>query len=77
MGFGRGFIFGFSPLSIPPDAREALRHFSLTWQVRAENIVKSADVSDEQKDYAAMLINRAEGLYSFYKDDEFWNQAQV
>lgn len=64
----------FSPVSVAPNAREAMRHFAFTWQIRAENILKDEKVVTEQKEYAQMLINRAEGLYGFYKQEDFWNE---
>jgi hypothetical protein len=65
----------FSPISVAPDAREAMRHFSLSWQLTSENLLKQDDVTQEQKDHANILINRAEGLYGFYKQEDMW-QAQ-
>ena len=54
-------------------AREALRHFSMKWQLQAENLIHSND--DKQKDFGNLLIGRAEGLYQIYEDEKLWQQG--
>lgn len=53
-----------------PDARESLRHFSMKWQLQAENLVKSED--EKQQEFGRMLIGRAEGLYQLFEKEELW-----
>ncbi|MBD1583236.1 DUF4826 family protein [Pseudoalteromonas sp. S16_S37] len=57
-------------------AREALKHFSYRWQLRADEIV-AAGVNDEtQAKFANLLVNRAHGLYEIADKDELWvNEA--
>ena len=55
------------------DAREALRHFSLKWQLQAENLLKSGN--KEQEDFARLLIGRADGLYDLYNNEQLWSPA--
>ena len=52
------------------DAREALRHFSLKWQLQAENLLKQP--SKEQQDFANLLISRADGLYDLHNNETLW-----
>ena len=59
-----------SSIDVAPDAREALKHFSLKWQMQAENLLKAKD--KEQTDFAHLLIGRAEGLYKLCEDDSLW-----
>ncbi len=58
---------------VAANAREALRHFSLKWQLQSENLLQ-ADIK-EQKDFAHLLIGRAEGLYKLCEDDSLWQSA--
>ena len=51
-------------------AREALKHFSLKWQMQAESLLKSK--SKEQNDFAHLLIGRAEGIYKVCEDEKLW-----
>lgn len=53
-------------------AKEALRHFSMAWQLKAENILKS-EPNEEQKVFANILISKAEGLYSLAIDEQLGN----
>lgn len=51
-------------------AREVIRHFSLKWQLQAENLLQQED--KEQQEFAQLLIGRADGLYKLYEKDELW-----
>jgi hypothetical protein len=61
------------------NARQALSHFSLTWQLQAANLeaaladntVTLSDKETQQK-WAEELVNKAEMLYSIYNDQELW-----
>lgn len=65
------------PLSAAKDAREAVRAFSLNWQLKAQQII-DAGISDKtQQDFANLLIGRAHGLYDMFNKDELWQQSQL
>lgn len=65
----------FVEASVAPNAREALRHFSMMWQMKAENLKQSGVTSDPtQAQFAALLISRAESLYKLYNDEKMWGQ---
>lgn len=51
-------------------ARDVIRHFSLKWQLQAENLLQADD--KEQHDFARFLIGRADGLYKLYENEELW-----
>jgi hypothetical protein len=55
---------------IAPNAREAVQHFSLKWQMQAENLLRTGD--KEQEEFAKLLISRAEGLFDMYQQDNVW-----
>lgn len=57
------------------DAREVLRHFSLAWHLKAENLIQNGLRDDTQKQYAGLLISRAESLFAMYQDEKIWQQA--
>ncbi len=60
-------------VSVAKTAREAVRHFSLTWQLKAENLVRTGVTRDAtQAKYANLLISRAESLYTMQNDDSLW-----
>jgi len=59
-----------SHVDVAPTAREAIRHFSLKWQMQAENLLQAEN--KEQNNFANLLIGRAEGLYKLYEDDSLW-----
>ena len=54
-------------------ARDVLRHFSLKWQLQAENLLRSDN--KEQHQFAQVLIGRADGLYKIYENAELWPEA--
>jgi len=53
-------------------ARDVVRHFSLKWQLQAENLLRIE--STEQQEFAQLLISRANGLYQLYENDKLWAQ---
>jgi len=57
-------------IDVAPNAREAVRHFSLKWQMQAENLLNTGD--KEQEEFAKILISRAEGLYSMHQQEKLW-----
>lgn len=54
-------------------ARDVVRHFSLKWQLQAENLLRLDD--KEQHQFAQLLIGRADGLYKIYEKAELWQEA--
>ena len=57
---------------VASNAREAVRHFSLKWQMQAENLLTSQDSAQES--FAQLLIAKAEVLYDLYQQDKLWNE---
>lgn len=56
-------------------AREAIKYFALTWQMKAANL-RTSSISDESADKLAKLLEtRAEGLYRIQGLDELWADA--
>jgi len=60
----------YSPIAVAKNAREAIKYFSLKWQMQAENLLKIGDT--EQNKYAQLLIGRADGLYKLQSDESLW-----
>jgi hypothetical protein len=56
-------------------AREVIKYFSMSWQMKAERILHMPNADQTQLDFAKLLIERADGLYDIQKDDGLW-QAQ-
>lgn len=76
---GPGVITDHIPGSMAVGPKEAARHFSLKWQVDAENLQKSAEnpsmketVRAELKNQADRLISDAEALFDLTMRDEIW-----
>lgn len=59
-----------SSVDVAPNAREAIRHFSLKWQMQAENLLQAKN--EEQNEFAHLLIGRADGLYKLFNDESLW-----
>lgn len=54
-------------------ARDVIRHFSLNWQLKAENINALGNAADPaQKGMVDILIRNAEALYDLSQDDRLW-----
>ncbi|MGB2427226.1 MAG: DUF4826 family protein [Alteromonas sp.] len=62
----------YVPADVAADARGALKHFALKWQLKAENIRNQAGNDKTQMDYAALLESRAESLAELEGNDQFW-----
>tara|TARA_R110002126_G_scaffold15185_10_gene62511 strand:+ start:7873 stop:8316 length:444 start_codon:yes stop_codon:yes gene_type:complete len=58
--------------SAAASARDAMRSFSLNWQLKAENIMNGNAVDKTQQDFANLLVNRAQGLYELFEDEALW-----
>ncbi|MEM9103318.1 MAG: DUF4826 family protein [Pseudomonadota bacterium] len=59
--------------------RDALHHFALSWQLKAENLLyqlKSEQTlfgnKDLQKEYAETLVKNAEKMYQLANSDKHW-----
>jgi hypothetical protein len=59
-------------VSVANSAREAIRHFSLSWQLKAQNIMSSAVVDNTQKEFATLLTAKAEMLYEVQENEKWW-----
>ncbi|MBU2892332.1 DUF4826 family protein [Colwellia sp. D2M02] len=59
-----------SSIDVATTARDALKHFSLKWQLQAENLLQSDN--NAQKNFAGFLISRAEGLYQVCDNESLW-----
>ncbi|MGB0895110.1 MAG: DUF4826 family protein [Parashewanella sp.] len=62
-------------VSVAKTAREAIRHFAMTWQMKAENLIRTGVTQDPtQAKYANLLIARAEDLYAMQADEKLWQE---
>ncbi len=61
-------------LSAAKDAREAVRAFSLHWQLKAEQIMNSGSVDKTKVDFANLLVNRAHSLYDLFAKEVLWTK---
>ncbi|MCP4414576.1 MAG: DUF4826 family protein [Gammaproteobacteria bacterium] len=72
---------------IPEDsainAREAIRNFAMRWQLKAENILINIEASHDKteeretkKNFAELLISKANGLYDICTKEELWKNYQ-
>ncbi|SDI78611.1 protein of unknown function [Ferrimonas sediminum] len=59
-----------------PDAREALRHFALNWQLKAENILRTTQ-DKTQVEFANLMIARAESMATMHMTDRYWQQQSA
>ncbi len=59
-------------ISAAQDAREAVRAFSLQWQLKAEQIMNSGAIDQTKQDFANLLVHRAHGLYDLFDKEELW-----
>lgn len=62
----------FIPAKVAKTARDAFRHISLKWQLKAEGVMASADNDPQAKQLAEHLISKAETLYTLYEDEKLW-----
>lgn len=57
-------------------ARDVIRHFSLNWQLKAENIDALGEAADPaQKGMVGILIRNAEALYELSEDERLWKRG--
>lgn len=64
-------------LSAAADAREALRAFSLHWQMKAQQIVDAGITDKTQVEFANLLVSRAHSLYDMFNEESLWQPEQV
>lgn len=62
----------FIPYENEKTARDAIRHFSMLWQIKAENIRLTNQNDPVQQDFADLLVAGAENLYNIHADDSAW-----
>ncbi len=65
----------FMPYETEKTARDAMRSFSLRWQLQADNLLRSGMQDTTQNEFANRLITKAEQLYDVFSDEQVW-QAQ-
>jgi hypothetical protein len=68
-----------SPAKIAKNAREALRHFSMNWQLKAANLENALTQGQQpnvdketQEKYINELSVKAETIYQIAQDDKLW-----
>lgn len=61
--------------NVAEDARGALKHFALKWQLQAENVRNQMGNDKTQLDYATLLEARAENLFELESNERLWQQA--
>lgn len=62
-------------VSVAQTARDAMRHFSMMWQLKAENLHRSGVTKERtQADFANLLVARAEDLYKMANDEKIWGE---
>lgn len=54
------------------DAREALKHFCLRWQLRADTILNDPKSDTTHQKFANLLINHAEACYELVEQKDLW-----
>ncbi|MDX1390827.1 MAG: DUF4826 family protein [Rheinheimera sp.] len=64
-------------LAAAQNARDAVRAFSLQWQLKAQQIVDAGIADKTQQEFVSMLINRAHGLYEMFSNDALWQAEPV
>lgn len=65
----------FASFEIAKNARDAIKHFSLQWQLKAENLLQSEGGDQTQKEFAQLLIEKAENIYQVQANDELWSEG--
>ena len=63
------------PISAAANAREAVRAFSLNWQLKAEKIIGSGINDKTKQDFADLLVKRAHGLYDMFENAALWPET--
>ncbi len=58
-------------------ARDALRAFSLRWQMQAQQLMEAGVQDQTGANYVKLLINRAEQIYQLFEAEDFWQKQPV
>ncbi len=66
----------YIPLGSAKDPREAMKHFALRWQMKAQQIIEAGITDQPTADYVQLLVGRANMLYDLAESDKLW-QAQA
>jgi hypothetical protein len=59
-------------LTAAQTAREAMKHFSMSWQLKATQIEAESEGNKSKMQYVHTLIRSAEGVYELASKDELW-----
>lgn len=64
----------FVDVKVAKTARDAIRHFSMMWQMQAENLIRSGATRRDatQAKFVQLLVSRAESLYRMHNDEKLW-----
>lgn len=65
----------FIPVNTAKDARQALRHFALHWQLKAEQMIQAGLRDKIQRDYAQLLVTKSEAIYPFIDNSSIWQHT--
>jgi hypothetical protein len=72
------------PTKLAKSPRDAIRHFSLSWQLKAERLIASLEAGQpqlgdpvKQTDFANLLVSRAHMLSELANNDKIWVRHQV
>ena len=60
------------PATVAAEPRDVLRHFSMSWQLKAQTILDNNTQDPVQQKFATLLIQRAEQLYQLFDEDRLW-----
>ena len=60
------------PYTAAKNAQESLRAFSMRWQLQAENILQSGTTDQLRKDFAQLLVSKAEIVYDLFANEKNW-----
>ncbi len=54
------------------DARDALRYFSMMWQMKSANLRAASSAEPSASKMASLLESNAEEMFKIYSDDDLW-----
>jgi hypothetical protein len=62
----------YLPVAVAADAREAIKHFSYRWQMKAQQIIDNGISDNTSADYVQLLVGRANMLYDLAESETLW-----
>ena len=62
----------YLPVAVAADAREAIKHFSYRWQMKAQQIIDNRISDQTSADYVQLLVGRANMLYDLSESETLW-----